>query len=148
MLVVLLAGHEAGNKPKGDRLPMNPTNTATEPQEKLSERLFRLEPRIRYVALNQKGEIREMVQSSQHPSFNSPESDRIEELIVNPIVLEITARRGNLDMDGIRYVVIRYGTQYQVLLPYQNGHLSIGVNLEDDPLEVARKVSAALNLRA
>lgn len=127
---------------------MNPANTREAPEEKLSERLFRLEPRIRYVALNQKGAIKEMLQSPQHPSFNPPENDRIEELIVNPIVLEITARRGNLDMDGIRYVVIRYGTQYQVLLPYCDGHLSIGVNLEDDPIEIARKVSADLHLRA
>jgi hypothetical protein len=36
---------------------------------------------------------------------------------VNPIVLEIAARRGNIDMDDIGYVVIRYGTQYQLLLP-------------------------------
>jgi hypothetical protein len=126
---------------------MNPTNASEAPEEKLSERLFCLEPRIRYVALNQKGEIKEMLQSPQHPSFNPPESDRIEELVVNPIVLEIAARRGNLDMDGIRYVVIRYGTQYQVLLPYWDGHLSIGVNLEDDPNDIARKVARALDLR-
>ncbi len=129
-------------------IPVNPTSFPPAPEEKLSERLFRLEPKIRYVALNQKGQIEEMRQSPRHPSTNPPESDRIEELIVNPIVLEIAARRGNIDMDGIRYVVIRYGTQYQVLLPYRDGHLSIGVNLEDDPIEIARKVAAALDLRA
>jgi hypothetical protein len=127
---------------------MNPTHITQAAEEKLSERLFRLEPRIRYVALNQKGQIKEMRQSPLHPSHNPPESDRIEELFVNPIVLEITARRGNLDMDGIRYVIIRYGTQYQLLLPYRDGHLSVGVNLEDDPIETARKVVAALDLRA
>jgi hypothetical protein len=127
---------------------MNTPNISQAVEEKLSERLFRLEPRIRYVALNQKGEIKEMRQSPRHPSFNPPESDRIEELIVNPTVLEITARRGNLDMDGIRYIVIRYGTQYQLLLPFQDGHLSIGVNLEDDPIEIARVVVTALDLRA
>lgn len=125
-----------------------PTNIAQPPEEKLSECLFRLEPKIRYVALNQNGQIKEMRQSPLHPSYNPPESDRIEELIVNPIVLEITARRGNLDMDGIRYLIIRYGTQYQLLLPYRDGHLSIGVNLEDDPVEIARKVAAALGLLA
>jgi len=127
---------------------MNPTNATQAPEEKLSERLFRLEPRIRYVALNQKGQIQEMRQSPRHPSINSPESDRIEELIVNPIVLEIAARRGKIDMDGIRHVVIRYGTQYQLLFPYRDGHLSIGVNPEDDPIEIARKVAAALDLKA
>jgi hypothetical protein len=69
-------------------------------------------------------------------------------LIVNPIVLEVTARRGNLDMDGIRYVIIRCGTRYQLLLPYRDGYLSVGVYLEDDPIEIARKVVAALDLRA
>jgi len=126
---------------------VKPTNIAGDPEGKLSDRLFRLEPRIRYVALNQKGQIQEMRQSPRHPSTNSPESDRIEELIVNPIVLEIAARRGNIDMDGIRYVVIGYGTQYQLLLPYRDRHLSIGVNPEDDPIEIAREVAAALDLK-
>ena len=86
--------------------------------DKLSSQLFKLEPKIRYVALNQNGKIVEMEQSPQHPTYNPPESDRIEELIVNPVVLEITKRRGNIDMDGIRYVIIRYGTQFQLLMHY------------------------------
>jgi hypothetical protein len=55
----------------------------------------------------------------------------MEQLIVSPVVLELAARRGNLDMGGIRYVIIRYGTQY--LMPYQEDHLSIGVKLRNDP---------------
>ena len=113
----------------------------------LSARLFNLEPKIRYVAVNQNGKIVEMEQSSAHPSYNPAETDRIEELVVNPVMLELAARRGNLDMDGIRYVIIRYGTQYQLLMPYQNGHLSIGVELQDDPVEIARKVTTALHLK-
>ena len=116
-------------------------------EEKLSTQLFRMEPKIRYVAVNQKGKIVEMEQSSSHPSYNPNETDRMEELIVNPIVLELVARRGNLDMDGIRCVVIRYGTQYQLLIPYGEGHLSIGVELQDDPLQIASKITAALKLR-
>lgn len=116
-------------------------------EEKLSAQLFSMEPKIRYVAVNQKGKIVEMEQSPSHPSYNSNETDRIEELIVNPIVLELAARRGNLDMDGIRYVVIRYGTQYQLLIPYGEGHLSIGVELRDDPVEIASKITTALKLR-
>jgi len=116
-------------------------------EEKLSPQLFSMEPKIRYVAVNQEGRIVEMEQSPSHPSYNPNETDRMEELIVNPIVLELAARRGNLDMDGIRYVVIRYGTQYQVLIPYGEGHLSIGVELQDDPVEIASKLTAALKLR-
>ncbi len=116
-------------------------------QGKLSSRLFSLEPKIRYVAVNQNGCIVEMEQSPSHPTNNSHHSDRMEELIVNPTVLDITSRRGNIDMDGIRYVVIRYGPQYQLIMPYLEGHLSIGVELEDDPVEIATKVATALDLR-
>jgi hypothetical protein len=112
----------------------------------ISAQLFELEPKIRYVAVNQNGKIVEMEQSAQHPTYNPHETDHLEELIVNPIVLEITTRRGNLDMNGVRYVVIRYGTQYQLLMPYQDGHLSIGVELEDDPTEIAKKVAEHLSL--
>ncbi|HXG21429.1 MAG TPA: hypothetical protein VNN62_20440 [Methylomirabilota bacterium] len=114
--------------------------------EKISSQLFKLEPRIRYVAVNQNGVIVEMEQSPQHPTYNPHETDRMEELIVNPIVLEIARRRGNIDMNGMRYVIIRYGTQYQLLMPYREGHISIGVELEDDPIEIARKVAEHLKL--
>jgi hypothetical protein len=103
--------------------------------DKLSARRFGLEPKIRYVADNHHGRIVEMVQSSPHPSDNPPETDRTEELIASPVVLELAARRGDLDMDGIRYVIIRCGTQY--LMPYQEDHLSIGVKLRNDPVETA-----------
>lgn len=112
----------------------------------LSERLFALEPKIRYVAVNQGGRIEEMTQSALHPTYNPHESDRIEELVVNPIVLEITRRRGEIDLGGIRHVVIRYGTQYQLIIPYGDGHLSIGVELADDPLAIARLVCEHLDL--
>ena len=120
---------------------------ATITKEKLSDQLFQLEPRIRYVAVNQGGRIVEMEQSPSHPTNNPHETDRMEELIVNPAVLDLTTRRGNIDMDGLRFVIIRYGTQYQLIMPYLHGHLSIGIELQDDPVEIAGKVAAALNLR-
>jgi hypothetical protein len=114
---------------------------------RLSTRLFRTEPKIRYVAVNQKGSIVEMEQNPSHPSYNSSETDRMEELIVNPIVLELASRRGNIDMNGVAYVIIRYGTQYQLLMPYREGHISIGIELQDDPVEIASKIEAGF-LRA
>jgi len=120
---------------------------ATTGKEKLSGRLFRLEPKIRYVAVNQGGRIVEMEQSPSHPTNNPHETDRMEELIVNPAVLDLTTRRGDIDMDGLRFVIIRYGTQYQLIMPYLDGHLSIGIELQDDPVKIAGKVAAALNLR-
>ncbi len=114
--------------------------------EHLAQKLFVLEPKIRYVAVNQAGNIIEMEQSPQHPSYNPHETDRLEELIVNPIVIDITRRRGNLDMKGMRYVVIRYGTQYQLIMPYKDGHLSIGIELEDDAHQIACSLAKHLGL--
>ena len=114
----------------------------------LADDIFQWEPRVRYVAVNQNGSIEEMTQSPAHPTYNPHETDRIEELIVNPIVLEITRRRGMLDMGGVRHVVIRYGTQYQLLIPYRDGHLSVGVELHDDPHEIAAMLCAKLGLSA
>lgn len=112
----------------------------------LADDIFRWEPKVRYVAVNQNGRIEEMTQSPAHPTYNPHDTDRIEELVVNPIVLEITRRRGMLDMGGVRHVVIRYGTQYQLLIPYREGHLSVGVELHDDPYEIAKTLCGRLDL--
>lgn len=112
----------------------------------VGQRLFALDANIRYVAVNQGGRITEMVQNPALPSHNPHETDRMEELIANPAILEIARRRGDLDLDGIRFVVIRYGPQYQLLFPYKHGHLSVGVELTADVTDVACKIARALDL--
>jgi len=114
--------------------------------EKVSGKLFELNANIRYVAINQKERIVEMEQNPKRPSLNPIETDRMEELIVNPIILEISRRRGNLDMDGLRYVIIRYGTMYELIFPYKDGHLSLGVELNANPTQVAENVANCLHL--
>jgi len=116
--------------------------------EKISARLFDLDSSIRYVAINQSGLIVEMEQNPKRPSLNPTETDRMEELIVNPIILELTRRRGNIDMNGMRYVIIRYGTMYQLIFPFRDGHLSIGLELNANPTEVAQSVAKCLGLAA
>ena len=112
--------------------------------DRLAPRLFPLDPGIRYVAVNQSGKITEMEQRAEWPSHNPPETDFLEELIVSPIVLEATRRRGNLDLDGVRHVIIRYGKQYQAIFPFGEGHVSVGVETSADVAEVANRVSEAL----
>jgi hypothetical protein len=112
----------------------------------IAAQLFPLDPGIRYVAVNQGGQIVEMKQKPGRPSHNPPETDRLEELLVNPTLLELARRRGELDLDGIRFVVIRYGPQYQLLFPYRDGHVSIGVELTADVTLVAQKVAHELQL--
>jgi hypothetical protein len=107
-----------------------------------AESLLALDGRIRYVAVNQNGAIAEMLQ--RLPSFNPPETDRMEELVVNPVALELFARRGNLDLGGLRFVIVRYGLQFQVILPCASGHVSIGVEADGDPVAIAERVASAL----
>ena len=47
---------------------------------------------------------------------------------------------------NIRYVIVRYGMQYQLLFPYKEGHVSIGVELKADVDSVAQAVAQALSL--
>jgi hypothetical protein len=114
--------------------------------EKISGRIFELDPSIRYVAVNQKGRIVEMEQSPKWPSYNPAETDRMEELIVNPAILELAKRRGDLDLDGIRYVVIRYGLQYQLLFPYRDGHISIGIESKANITDIVHKLARHLTV--
>jgi hypothetical protein len=44
---------------------------------RISTQFFRLEPKIRYVAVNQGGRIVEMEQVASHPTFNPPETRTI-----------------------------------------------------------------------
>jgi hypothetical protein len=51
---------------------------------------------------------------------------------------------GNLDMEGIRYLITCYATQYQPRMPYQEDNLSIGIKKQDVPVEFSSKSVAAL----
>jgi hypothetical protein len=112
--------------------------------DRIAPRLFPLDPGIRYVAVNRGGRIVEMEQRPEFPSNNPVETDRMEELIVNPIVLEAARRRGDLDLGGVRHVIIRYGKQYQAIFPFGGGHVSVGVELSADVARLAERVSEAL----
>jgi len=111
---------------------------------KISPEVFELDPGIRYLAVNQGGEIVEMAQ--RRPSHNPVETDRMEELLLNPAILELTKRRGDLDLDGIRYIIIRYGLQYQAVFNYRNGHVSVGIESDSDAVSVVTKVLRHLDL--
>jgi hypothetical protein len=104
--------------------------------------LLPLDPLIRYVAVNQEGRITEMTQ--RIPSHNPPVTDYMEELIVNPAVLTLVQRRGNLDLGGAPWILIRYGLQYQLLLPYQQGHVSVGLEPEADVVHLAAAIAERL----
>jgi len=111
----------------------------------IAKAVLALDPKVRYVAVNQRGALEEMVQGEGHPSFNPLDTDRMEELIVNPVALELFVRRGNLDLGGVHFLVVRYGLQFQLILPWRAGHVSIGVEADGDPLAIAERAAALLS---
>ena len=102
----------------------------------LFDEIFSLSPQIRYVALVQ-GELEPMLR--ERPDLvgaSSAESDRFEELLVNPTVLGLIERRGRIDCGGLVYVIIRYGNFFQILHVVPGGHLSVAVEPHGEPLRV------------
>src|SRR5512142_1147310 len=58
---------------------------------------------------------------------SAPESDKYEEILVNPTVLTLVRQRGNIDCGGVRYVVIRYGNFFQCVFSVAGGHVSVAL---------------------
>lgn len=111
--------------------------------ENLIERIFALTPDIRYVAIYHDGRLH----SAQRPGLaqaSASESDKYEELIVNPTLLTLTRQRGEIDCGGLEFVVIRYGSFYELVLPLSGGHLSVGIEPHADPMHVVPRLRAAV----
>lgn len=102
----------------------------------LLDEIFSLSPYVRYVALLQ-GEQEPILR--ERPGLlgaSAAESDRYEELLVNPTVLSLIERRGRIDCGGLAYVLIRYGNFFQILHALPSGHLSVAVEPHGEPLVV------------
>ncbi len=111
--------------------------------EALQKKIFAISEDIRYVAIYADGRLL----SSERPGIPNPsssESDKYEELIVNPTLLKLVTQRGNIDCGGARWVVIRYGHFFELVIPVVEGHVSVGIEPSADPLEIADKVLALL----
>lgn len=101
------------------------------PEESLKEKVFSISKHIRYVAIYVNGQLL----SSERPGIkntSSTESDKYEELIVNPTLLKLVTQRGNIDCGGAEFVIIRYGSFFEFAMPLTNGHLSFGIEVTSD----------------
>jgi hypothetical protein len=103
------------------------------------ERIFELSSHVRYVAVYADG-ILESQQRDGLDDASAGESDRYEELFINPTILTAASQRGNLDCGGMKYILIRYRNFFQIVTPITNGHVSVCVALEDDPIRIATQL--------
>jgi hypothetical protein len=107
--------------------------------DSLIEKIFDISQSIRYVAVYQNGKLISSERSNLKNSSSS-DSDKYEELIVNPTLLKLVSQRGNIDCGGADYVIIRYGSFYEFVIPYMDGHVSVGLELDADLLEIITSI--------
>jgi len=110
----------------------------------LVDRLFAVTPAIRYVAVARDDTL-SLHQKPGLADTSDQESDRYEELFVNPGILTLAHRRGELDCGGTAYVVIRYGNFFQMIRRIPGGHVSICFDRDSNPIEHAEAVRVALD---
>ena len=107
--------------------------------EHLIDALFDLSPQVRYVAIYRHGEL-SLRQRHDLSLTSAPESDRYEELLVNPTVLTLTRQRGEIDCGGLDYVVVRYGNFFQFVVSIEGGHASVAFEPDAEPIGYAQEV--------
>jgi hypothetical protein len=94
---------------------------------------------IRYVAVYVDGKL-ECAARKETEGASSSESDRYEELLVNPAILTLARQRGNIDCGGTEYVLIRYGNFFQFVLPLANGHVSVCIEPDAEPISLGAQI--------
>jgi hypothetical protein len=105
------------------------------------DNIFALSNSIRYVA-RYDGDQLETKSKAGTVGASTSETDRYEELLVNPTLLKLSSQRGNIDCGGLRYVLVRYGNFFQFVLPTQEGHISVCIESDADPVEIGNRISA------
>ena len=108
------------------------------------ESIFELSDSIRYVAVYKNGQL-ESKSKSNTSGASSSESDRYEELLVNPTLIKLASQRGNIDCGGLDYIIVRYGNFFQFVLPKTWGHVSVCVEANADPIDIGAQVKSMVN---
>jgi hypothetical protein len=107
--------------------------------ETLQNQIFSISGNVRYVAIYANGKLI----SGEKPGIentSSSESDKYEELIVNPTLLKLVIQRGNIDCGGVEYVIIKYGSFFEFVMPIENGHVSVGIDQHSDIMDITSKI--------
>ena len=105
------------------------------------EKILRLSDSIRYVAVYKNGQLRSKSKADTVDASSS-ESDRYEELLVNPALLKLASQRGNIDCGGLDFILVRYGNFFQFILPVNWGHVSVCIEADADPIQIGSQVKS------
>jgi hypothetical protein len=112
-------------------------------KDRLLTEVFEISGDIRYVAVYNNDSLF-MKQRNDIKNVSSNESDKYEELLVNPTLIKLASQRGNIDCGGLEYFIIRYGNFFVLLTPCKNGHVNIGVEPGTAPYLFIEPLNAIL----
>jgi len=107
----------------------------------MQKEIFSLSPSIRYIALYLSGDL-SLNQRSDLKSASSSESDKYEELFVNPALLTLATQRGEIDCGGTEFVIVGYGNFLQLIIPLDDGHVSVAFERSENPILYFEKIRA------
>ena len=105
------------------------------------EEIFAISNDIRYVAIYRDRRLESQSKAGLQDESGS-DSDRYEELLVNPTLLKLATQRGNIDCGGLDYLLVRYGNFFQFVLPTPYGHISVAIEKNANPIAIGLKVKA------
>ena len=106
--------------------------------ENTIDNIFAISKDIRYVAIYKNNTLKTKSKSCENQS--SLESDKYEELFINPTILKAASQRGNLDCGGLDYILIKYGNFFQCVVPIDKGHISVCIESFSNPVKIALKI--------
>jgi hypothetical protein len=108
-------------------------------KNEIIDELFKSFSDIRYVAVYTGNEL-VYKQKQQNLNSSSPDTDKYEELLVNPTLLVAARQRGNIDCGGLRFLIVGYGNFYQLIKEIHGGHISICLDKHVDLTNMPEKI--------
>ena len=106
----------------------------------VADQIFAIGQQIRYVAFGS-GQHVVLRERSGLIDASTSESDRYEELLVNPTLFTLAGQRGDIDCGGLRYLVVAYENFWQLVIPTgHRSHVSVAVESYADPILAAGRV--------
>ena len=112
----------------------------------MHDEIFGISKEIRYVAVYRDGRLSSRSRTNT-AGASGEESDKYEELLVNPTLLKLASQRGNIDCGGLSYIIVRYGNFFQFVLPTGWGHVSVCFEPAADPVALGGQVLRAVQDR-
>jgi hypothetical protein len=101
-----------------------------------ADAIFDLSPAVRYVAFAHGQDVR-LRERPGLSAASSGESDRYEELLVNPALITLARQRGDIDCGGLDYLIVAYGSFFQLMMPLDGGgHVSVAVERSAAPTDL------------